>query len=259
MKSFKIALLLVVALLAGQAAFAQTTINSTTLSTAITDTGATTGIVVASIGSGATAVLAGQVLFIDGEAMTVRTTPTTTTVTVNRHTQATRGQTHASGAIVYYGNGQAFVSGTSGVQFYQGSCTASANLYLPLIDTVNGTVGNCLDSRWSWTRLSAPAAATYPLHPVVNAAYTAKLTDYFIGYTSLGAAYTITLPAPTGLAGKVYIIKNLSAIGTNTIWVYGNTTINGSGGSIAVYGVSGTTVTTGTLKVVSSGSDWFAF
>ncbi len=260
MKKILSILLVLGAVLVGLPAFAQTTINSTTLSTAITNTNDTAVIALASIGSGATAVVAGQILFVDGEAMVVRTTPTAAAnVSVNRHTNSTRGQTHASGAIVYYGNAQAFVSGQAGVQYFEGSCTSTAQLYLPIIDTVNGAIGNCLDSRWGWFKLSAPEFANVPFHAVSSAAYTAKITDVVIGYTGLAAAYTVTLPAATGLAGKVYIVKNMSTIATNTIWVYGSTSIDGSAGSIAVYSSGGTTPVLGTLKVISSGSAWFSF
>lgn len=263
-KVFAIAMLLA-GLLSVQPALAQTTINATTLGAAITDVGDTGIINLVSIGSGATAVLANQTLFIDGEAMRVQVTPTAAArVQVARHTNGTRGQTHVIGSIVYYGPNQAFVSGTSGVQFYQGSCTSSNYLYLPVIDTVNATIGNCLDSRWSWTKITAPAGISVP-HHAVTGAYTVKITDYIIGFSALAAAATVTLPAADGLPGKVYIVRNESAVSSITIWVTAGDNIDGSASSKAIWG-TGTSATSplsgvpsGVMRFYSNGTAWFTW
>ena len=242
------------------------TMTFTTLTTAITDTNTTSILSIGSIGSTTTAVIAGTVLYIDGEAMTVKVTPTAaTSVQVTRHTYATRGQTHAANALVYYGNPNAFVSGQPGVQFYQGQCSSSNYINLPVIDTVNGFLGNCTNSQWRWFKLNAPTSSDKPYTPV-TAAYTAIHTDEVIGVTTLSGALTITLPAATGLAGHVYIVRNESTIATNTIWVTTSSTqIDGSASSKAIWGTSTSAtsplsgVPSGVMRFYSNGSNYFTW
>jgi hypothetical protein len=259
MKKITIVLLVLAAFVgitAPAPAQAQVTINSTTLNAAITDTSNTVVISLASIGSGATAVVASNIIFVDGEAMIVKTTPTVnTSVSVSRHQGSTPGQTHLTGAFVYYGPPGAFVSGKTGTQFYSGSCTASNNLFLPVIDIVNGTIGNCQDSIWKWFRLATQTATAAIRHPVVNVAYTALVTDYIIAYTSVSATRAVTLPTATGLAGKVFIIKDESgsatATGTKTITIVG--TVDGTSNPTAIntaYGV---------YRIYSDGTNWFSW
>lgn len=243
---------LLAVLLVGQVSYGQTTINTTYLSSAVTDTGATTYVVLNSIGSGSTAVLANYVLFMDGEAMTVKTTPTTTTVQVVRHTGATRGQMHASGALVYYGPAPAFVTGTSGIQHREGSCTASQAAYLPIIDVLNAQIGTCSNSQWVWFKLSAPQSFAGPRAVVGDAAYSAAITDYIIAYTSLTANRTVTLPNANGMQGKMYIIKSEVNDSTHTIWVTGS--VDGAT-SKAAFSASGYAV----LRLYSDGANWFSF
>lgn len=255
-KLFAVLLVLLAVLLVGQTTYGQTTINTTTLSAAITtpspsNATASNQVTLASLGSGSTAVLAGYTLFVDGEAMTVATVPTSgTTVTVRRAVSSTRGQTHASGALVYYGPAAAFVSGTSGVQFREGSCTASQHLYLPIINILNAEIGTCSNSQWVWFKLSAPSSFAGPRAVVGDAAYTAAITDYIIAYTSLTANRTVTLPSATGLQGKMYIIKSEVSDSTHTIWVAG--TVNGVA-SPAVFSSSGYPV----MRIYSDGTNWF--
>ena len=242
------------------------TMTFTTLTTAITDANNTNTIAIGSIGSGSTGVIAGTIIYIDGEAMTVKVTPTAATaVQVTRHTYATRGQTHAANSLVYYGNPNAFVSGQSGVQFYQGQCTVGNFINLPIIDTVNGFLGNCTNSQWRWFKLNAPTSADHPYTPV-TAAYTAKHTDEHIGVTTLSGALTITLPAATGMAGHVYVVRNESTIATNTIWVTTSSTqIDGSASSKAIWGTSTSAtsplsgVPSGVMRFYSNGSNYFTW
>lgn len=256
-KITSIALMLLAVLLVGQTiAFGQTTINQTTLSTAITDTGTTTLVTLASLGSGSTAVVPTNILFMDGEADTVIATPSTstslsgTTVRVTRHTLATPGQTHAANTYVYYGPSQAFVSGRAGVQFYQGSCTSSQYQYLPVIDVINTTIGQCANSTWHWLRLNTQTTYTHAYTPITNANYTALPTDEIIGYTSLQGGKTVTLPSAVGLAGKTFVIEDESgSAGTGTATI----TINGLNG-----GNTTGTITTGYGNVIvrSNGTIW---
>jgi len=257
MRNKMLMLLVVMGVLAGSA-FAQTTLNTTTLAAAITTPSPTQGpgnqVTLASLGSGASAVLAGQVLFVDGEAMLVRTVPTTgTTVTVLRGRGPTRTQTHANGAIVYYGDPRAFVSGSNGIQFYEGTCTGNQNLFLPVVDVVNAQIGTCQNSTWVWYKLAAPMQEAMPRTPVSDAAYTALITDHLIAYTAITAARAVTLPAAGGLTGKVMIIKDESGSVTavNKITIVG--TVDGQVNPNAV------TSAFGVFRIYSNGTNWFSF
>ncbi len=257
-KIYSVLLVLLAVLLVGQVSYGQTTINTTTLSAAITTpspsvTSSSNQVILASLGSGSTSVLVGYTLFIDGEAMTVTAVPTSASlpVTVRRAVSTTRAQTHASGALVYYGPAAAFVSGTSGIQWREGSCTASQHQYLPVINILNAEIGTCSNSQWVWFKLAAPASFAGPRAVVGDAAYAAAITDYIIAYTSITAARTVTLPTATGLQGKMYIIKNENA-GTSTYTIWVNATIEGST-NVGLFGSGGYQV----LRLYSDGVSWF--
>lgn len=262
MKKILFTLLVVMGLLSGSA-FAQTTLNTTTLAAAITTPQPpstqppSNQVTVGSIGSGSTAIVAGNGLYVDGEYMLVRTVPTTgTTLTVLRGRGPTRAQEHANGAIVFYGPPQAFVTTTAGLQAFQGACVKGTdNQYSPIVDIVNGQIGDCQDSLWRWFKLNTFISETHIRHPVVNAAYTALITDEIIGYTSLSATRIVTLPPTSGLQGKIYIIKDESGsanASTVAITVTG-ATIDGTANPTVVnsaYGVK---------RIYSDGLNWFSF
>ena len=88
---------------------------------------------------------------------------------------------------------------------------------------------------------------------VSNTAYTASTTDYLIGYTSLSAAQTVTLPTAVGVTGQQYIIKDETGnAGSDNITV-------AASGSQTIDGASSKTISTGYgyLKIYSNGSNWF--
>jgi hypothetical protein len=91
----------------------------------------------------------------------------------------------------------------------------------------------------------------------VAASATAALTDYIIEVTSVAAARTITLPAPsssgsTSTVGKVYIVKNTSGATTNPI------TITPTSGTID--GAASLSIATayGSYIVYSDGTSWYS-
>lgn len=250
-------LLIVGALLLSSTVYAQTTINTTTLSTAITTptptTDPATNVTLASLGSGSTAVTVGQVFLIDLEAFRVRSVPTSgTTITATRAYMSTKATTHAANAVVYYGNSQAFLSGVPGIQAYAGSCTPSYFYGTPMIDVANGTIGECdsVTLQWKWTRLSAPFGTVRPYHSVANTNYTIKNTDEIIGVTSLTTGITLTMPAATGLAGKTYMIQDETGnAGTATATITISGTFNASATKTILTGY-------GVIKVHSNGTLW---
>lgn len=244
---------------------AQATVNSTTLSTAITtptpNTGPATSVTVASLGSGSTAIAVGNVLFIDGEAMIVTVIPTSgTTVTVRRAQLSTNAQTHPANALIYYGLPQYFASGVPGRQLYGGTCVAANQLANPVIDTVNRTFWNCdpISLIWGSWQLSAPFGTTLNYHGVLNVAYTVKPWDDIVAVTSMGNAagtgsmVTLTLPSATGLKGKVLMFKDetgLPGTNLNTILL----SINPNSGNTSGKILTGY----GTLRLYSNGTSWY--
>lgn len=113
-------------------AAAQTALNETTLSATITASQST--LVVAS----ATGFSAGKVIYIEREAMRVSAV-SSTTITVVRGFGPTVPTAHAVSAVVYAGDSAAFTPGPGKA----GSCTATAERYLPVINTQNGAVYDC--------------------------------------------------------------------------------------------------------------------
>lgn len=119
-------------------AWAQATLNSTTLSNAIDAT--QTRFVVAS----ATNVAADYILFVDREAIKVNTL-SGTTVTVTRGYSGTRAAAHAAAAITYTGpaNYYSAVSVTPG-----STCTSTAEVAIPRVVLPTGNVYKCSNSQW---------------------------------------------------------------------------------------------------------------
>jgi hypothetical protein len=237
---------------------AQVTLNTTTLSTAITtpspaQTNGTTAVTVASLGSGATAIAAGNLLVIDGETMLVRVVPTSgTTLTVQRAYNGSIAQTHAANSLIFYGLPQYFVRGTPGLQIYQGTCTAAYFSAMPIVDNVNSMLWNCADGRWGALRIASPSTALQVYHPVANVNYTALITDDVIGFTSLTATRTVTLPSAVGIAGKTILIRDESGnAGTNTASIAVSPNVNSGNKSASI--LTGF----GSITLKSNGTGWF--
>ena len=238
---------------------AQATVNSTTLSTAITTPTPNTGpgnlVTVASLGSGSTAIAVGNVLFMDGEAMIVTVIPTSgSTLTVRRAQLSTNAQTHPANALIYYGLPQYFSSGVPGRQLYGGTCVAANQAANPTIDTVNRTFWNCdpISLIWGSFQLSTPLGETLNYHGVANVAYTIKPWDDIVAVTSLTTGVLLTLPSATGLRGKVVQIKDetgRTGTGNNTI----NISVSPNSSNVSSQLLTGF----GTLRLYSNGTNWF--
>jgi hypothetical protein len=100
-------------------------------------------------------------------------------------------------------------------------------------------------SGWNAPQLSRMA--------VSDAGYSVQSSDYFIAYTALSAARTVTLPAAATMTNRIIVIKDESgAAGTYSIIV--NVTAGGT-----IDGASSKTITAnyGSMEVYSSGSQWF--
>jgi hypothetical protein len=143
------ALLFAVLMLSALPTWAQTSLNSTTLSAAVSSLSAQT-IPLASVAN----VAVGDLLFVDREAMQVNTVATGV-VTVRRGVEGTASSTHASGALVYTGARNRFYTSVG-----RGSCTRTAEAFLPRIVLPVGDVMDCPVGAQVWTLLNAPATHT---------------------------------------------------------------------------------------------------
>lgn len=146
----RLLLALVIALCVVSPTSTQTYLTTTTLASAITSLTATT--IQLTSTSGITAAYCGGAvsgcgLFVDWEYMTVTSVPVSGTVQVTRAAASgTTASTHLSGRVVIIAPQSAFsgsdYDGVTG-RTPGGSCTASANKYLPIVNITNGNVWLC--------------------------------------------------------------------------------------------------------------------
>jgi hypothetical protein len=144
-------LLIGAVLVAGLAtpAAAQTALNETTVSTAMT--ASQNFIVLAS----ATGVDAGDGIYVDREFMIVAGSYVSgTRVPVIRGVNGLGGP-HAAGVLVYIGAPLAFINVDR-----TGSCVASAETYLPQINVSNGAIWDCSSTVEKWVNLRNRIAVT---------------------------------------------------------------------------------------------------
>lgn len=127
--------------------YGQTTLATTTLSQAVPDT-STTLFYVASIANAAV----NQYAYVDQELVSITAIPRPGVLQVQRasgvHVQggAPGSSAHASGATVYLGPGSYFTTFDRA-----GSCIATREIVLPIINTLNGNVWDCTGGQWQKT------------------------------------------------------------------------------------------------------------
>ena len=266
-------------------AWAQTSLTTTTLSNALTDT-AGTSVVVASTtditapGTGATLTM----IYIDQELMAVRAVPVAGTLTVARGAGGTRAAKHAVGAFVYAGNPNAFTTVDP-----SGKCTAADERFMPVINTRTGTVWNCAlttatgtaavtaQSLWQgWNPVnympSGPrtvvggvqtAAALVSPNTAIGLNYTILPTDYLVVLATSGttpgslatAIKSFTLPNTLGLQGKHLIIKDESGAISATTQIILIGTIDGTASTVAT--VVALKTPYGAVGLYAGSNGWF--
>ena len=250
-------------------AFAQATLNQTTLSA-----GATEGQTFVTVTSAST-MAANDILYVDREAMVIRSV-SGTTIQVTRGTNGTRATAHPVNAVVYSGVPARFY--TSDPPY--GRCTPSNQLVLPYINVVTGGIFSCRASGtintatsstppglWGGTALFTYNDSRMPRRIVQNANYTAAPDDVVIVMTSIAAATarTITLPAATGMAGKILIVADESGqitAGDSSIYVSG--TVNLAAGTTngvisSSFGVTRLRAGCATPNGVYNACSWFTW
>jgi len=181
MKTFR-SLFLALCLIAGFGAVlpapaqAQTTTFQTTIAAAVTTTSGKI-ITVTSVGTSSLGIWAPSLnsgssiqIWVDTELMDVEAV-NGTTLTVRRGANGTRAQTHAKSALV--------IAGPPGLVFFSypflGSCTATSIPYLPIVDTVDQYVENCVNGQWA---ILIAADVNYSQPQVITSAYTNATTTF---------------------------------------------------------------------------------
>lgn len=135
---------------------AQTTLPTTTLSAGLTGQPNNAGnqVTVASVGSGATQLRVGFLLFVDWEAMSVVSCGTvtaqnavcsSTSLIVQRGAAGTRSAPHLNGSTVTYGpaSSDGLTGGFQSGPPPLGQCVRANYLYLPWIDLTTGNQWTC--------------------------------------------------------------------------------------------------------------------
>lgn len=199
-------------LLGGAPLYAQTALNSTTLSAAITDT--TSQYITVASATGFTLPLSGQTqvyALIDKEIVAVRGVQGTS-IQVARGQLSSRATTHLSGSVVLVGSPLAYASFPP-----SGSCTRTNLPFVPVIlsgtqgITDAGTTYDCLGSQWVSTN-----APTVPvLGSTVASATTIAATGTYFKVSGTTTIATITLPAGWA-AGNSIALEPTGLWSTNT-------------------------------------------
>ena len=109
----------------------------------------------------------------------------------------------------------------------EGNLTVDTNTLF--VDATNNRVG--IGTNVPNSVLQVVGSVSKSISDVKTANYTATATDYTILCSAASGAITITLPAASGIAGRIYVIKKINASsGVNSVTVDGNAseTIDGS-------------------------------
>ena len=245
-------LVLVVSLLVmASTSWAQATLTSTTLSAAVTSASATTINVTV-----ATDFVAGNLAYVDAEAMRVRSA-SGTTISVIRGSAGTRAVTHATAAVIYAGPPNYFSSYNRA-----GSCTSGNELVLPVINVSNGNIYQCTSSLWviiggpvnAGLTLTGPTLAT----PVITSSTgRAQYCTVAIGSVAYGSLGTSTTPvATTTYLAEVYLPRSLTLTG---IKILNAATVGTDKWAVALYpSAGGAAVATSALAgTTTAGADAF--
>lgn len=257
----RLAAALVLGLLLTVGASAQTSLNTTTVSTAIPD--ATTRTLVVASATGATA--ATTAAFVDGELMAI-TAVSGTSLTVNRGSGSTRARAHAANAFVYIGPLVAFTTVDQG-----GSCTAANQQYTPSINISNGNLWTCTTttsgSSWMAYQLAPPGIGSLPRTVYAKTrlaanSYTILPTDTIVALSTTGTGSgslaipitTWTLPSHLGVAGKVLYLKDESGGVSATTFIAISGTVDGVGGLLSIVALK---TAYGGVSLYAGSGGWF--
>lgn len=268
--TIRLFILAIILALIPQGLFAQTATTRTSISAAITSGNATTMTVLSATGFTASTQSVANYAYIDKEAVLI-TSVTALVIGIRRGQLGTVATPHLSSATAWAGPRDVFISAEPA-----GRCTRANETYLPQIHVVTGNIYDCIlgpsastgvttqNTTSQWTHVNfIPESRALPykkLRPETTT-YTALVTDEVIGYNT-NVAGTITVPAPTGMIGKTYLIQ-LEITGTQslTIATSAGQTINGAASIIIGGRLSGSSADTNfqsALLYYDGSSRWFA-
>jgi len=129
-----------------------------------------------------------------------------------------------------------------------GSCITTSGTV-----TINGTAGE-ISTAVSGTTVTVGFSGTFsPAYAVtsVSADYSAVLSDRYILVDSSGGPITVTLLSAASTAGRVIVVKDKGAAGTN------NVTVQAASGNIDGGASKAIKSNYGSYRVTSDGSDYF--
>ena len=244
MKTLK--LILFATLLAAFGLAQQNTLTTTTLSSALTS-GSNYVVLVSSTGINIPVPgIAGSFGYVDREMfqfLAISPPGTTTNVQylIQRGVNGTRAAAHASGQIVWIGNGDWFSGGPVGTGL-AGTCVI-ANIYAyPVINVLDGTFQTCDSLKlWGYAGPSGLSDGLRSSVTQITATYTATYWDNIISATS--GTFALTLPAAAAFPGKVYFLTNPGS---------GTVTVTTATGCVSM-------ATTTACRVYSDGTAWRLF
>jgi hypothetical protein len=187
-RTWLIGTLAALSLFAGTPAFAQTTLNQTTTSAAVTVNQQIIPLTSVSNITASSRNLDGDLIFMDGEFMQVNAIDTVgKTVTVRRGFSSV-AQPHANGVPVWTGPKQRFYE-----RVMVGTCTTTNEQYLPHI-VIPGTqlqmwglVEDCINSQWTFLKKDGVLAAAGLIDTSSTTSGTVQNTEYVLN--------TFTIPA----------------------------------------------------------------
>jgi hypothetical protein len=197
---------------------ATNTLTTTTLASAVTDTSGQIISVAAATGITANTTQ----IYVDYELMSVNSV-SGTQIKVRRGAAGTVATTHASGAVVYVGLNGYF-------SFYDrgGSCTAATEWVLPVINTTNGNIWNCLSSgQWVLSGRGSMGSAGSTVSGFCTGTAGSAETEYLNGAACSGATtllMRVIMTSPGTLANLRVFSSAAFTGGTNkdVITVYKN-------------------------------------
>lgn len=230
---------------------AQNSLTQTVLSAAITQN-ASTMTVASATGFTASTNSVSRWAYLDKELVRI-TSVSGTTIGIARGQEGTVQTAHATNTVVF-----TYDAGNRGdpwqTRDYSGSCTRTLQTVQPIINIQTGAIYDCDANLGLWESVSlTQSASSLPYRTVSDAAYTAGLYDTVIHYPLLTTGRTLTLPAVTGVYGKIVVVRLDSAqtltiagsanqgVGTNPV---GTTqTLSGAGAILRLVSVGGSWAT----------------
>ena len=218
----KTLILITLCLLIAGFASGQAALSSTTLSAAVADVDTATILLTSTTG-----ISTGMYLYVDRELIRVNSVPTAGKVLGQRGVSPhdaggpPSSQSHLSGATVYWGTQEAFTQYDRA-----GSCTATNETILPIINVMNGRFWNCIGSLWVMSSASM-------LHTIRGTGVLTTGTPSTLAITGMSppftssSTYTCTAQDTTTVANNIGILAAGYVSGSAVTFTGPNTNTDG--------------------------------